>query len=209
MRVNLETKPGQAASGHKPTISEVLAEYLRAEKSRLAPKTYARYANVIELFTHSLNSYAANSLNQFERARFDKHFDAEGDQHREFCDIFGPEHILENVGEFLNYFMVRKVIVGTDTLRAAGAVMKKLAKWLVEQGYAKSDDANLAIEQGSDRRIGIAQRLPNERVIGIIFLERIPKYVPQIVKVIEPDVNVIPGFTINESGESLRFFGEI
>ena len=28
MRVNLETKPGQAASGHKLTISEVLAEYL-------------------------------------------------------------------------------------------------------------------------------------------------------------------------------------
>lgn len=161
MRVNLETKPGQAASGHKPTISEVLAEYLRAEKSRLAPKTYARYANVIELFTHSLNSYAANSLNQFERARFDKHFDAEGDQHREFCDIFGPEHILENVGEFLNYFMVRKVIVGTDTLRAAGAVMKKLAKWLVEQGYAKSDDANLAIEQGSDavRDLPAAEKL--------------------------------------------------
>ena len=42
MRVNLETKPGQAASGHKLTISEVLAEYLRAEKSRLAPKTLAR-----------------------------------------------------------------------------------------------------------------------------------------------------------------------
>ena len=36
MRVNLETKPGQAASGHKLTISEVLAEYLRAETSRLA-----------------------------------------------------------------------------------------------------------------------------------------------------------------------------
>ncbi len=133
MRGKMKVKPRQTASGHKPTISEVLAEYLRAEKSRLAPKTYARYADVIGLFTHSLNGYAASSLRQFERARFDKHFDAEGEQHREFCDIFGPEHILENVGEFLNYFMVRKVIVGTDTLRASGSVMKKLAKWLVEQ----------------------------------------------------------------------------
>jgi hypothetical protein len=35
--------PGQAARGHKLTISEVLAEYLRMERGRLAPKTHARY----------------------------------------------------------------------------------------------------------------------------------------------------------------------
>ena len=157
----MDLEPGQAASGHKPTISEVLAEYLRAEKSRLAPKTYARYADVIGLFTHSLNGYAASSLSQFDRARFDRHFDAEGEQHREFCDIFGPEHIIENVGEFLNYFMVRKVIVGADTLRASGSVMKKLAKWLVEQEYVKSDEADVAIEQGSDaaRDLPAAEKL--------------------------------------------------
>lgn len=161
MRDKMNLEPVQAAGGRKPTISEVLTEYLRAEKSRLAPKTHARYSGVIGLFTHSLNSYAANSLNQFERARFDKHFDAEGEQHREFCDIFGPEHILENVGEFLNYFMVSKVIVGADTLRASGTVMKKLAKWLVEQGYAKSDDADMAIEQGSEaaRDLPAAEKL--------------------------------------------------
>ena len=161
MRVNLETKPGQAASGHKLTISEVLAEYLRAEKSRLAPKTLARYTEVIGLFTHSLNGYAANSLSQFERARFDKHFNAEGEEHREFCDLFGPEHILENVGEFLNYFMVSKVIVGADTLRASGTVMKKLAKWLAEHDYVSTDDADLAIEQGGDaaRDLPAAEKL--------------------------------------------------
>lgn len=161
MRVNLEIQPGQETRGDKLTISEVLAEYLRAEKSRLAPKTHVRYTEVIALFTHSLNSYAANSLSQFERARFDKLFNAEGEQHREFCNIFGPEHILENVGEFLNYFMVSKVIVGADTLRASGTVMKKLAKWLVEQEYVKSDDADLAIEQGSDaaRDLPAAEKL--------------------------------------------------
>jgi hypothetical protein len=123
---------------------------------------------VIALFTHSLNSYAANSLSQFERARFDKLFNAEGEQHREFCDIFGPEHILENVGEFLNYFMVSKVIVGADTLRASGTVMKKLAKWLVEQEYVvKSDDADLAIEQGSDA----ARDLPAAEKLSVILYD--------------------------------------
>ncbi len=102
----------------------------------------------------------AHSVSSTERD-FDKHFDAEGEQHREFCDIFGPEHIIENVGEFLNYFMVSKVIVGADTLRASGTVMKKLAKWLVEQEYVKSDDADVAIEKGSDaaRDLPAAEKL--------------------------------------------------
>jgi hypothetical protein len=99
MAGKLDFDPGQAAMGHKLTISEVLAEYLRMERGRLAPKTHARYTEVIVLFTQSLNGYAANSLSQFDRARFDKLFNAEGEQHREFCDIFGPEHILENVGD--------------------------------------------------------------------------------------------------------------
>jgi hypothetical protein len=167
MRVNLEIQPGQETRGDKLTISEVLAENLRAEKSRLAPKTHVRYTEVIALFTHSLNSYAANSLSQFERARFDKLFNAEGEQHREFCDIFGPEHILENVGEFLNYFMVSKVIVGADTLRASGTVTKKLAKWLVEQECVKSDDADLAIEQGSDA----ARDLPAAEKLSVILYD--------------------------------------
>ena len=91
MAGKLDFDPGQAAMGHQLTISEILAEYLRMERGRLAPKTHARYNEVIVLFTQSLNGYAANSLSQFDRARFDKLFDAEGEQHREFCDMFGPE----------------------------------------------------------------------------------------------------------------------
>jgi hypothetical protein len=62
--------------------------------------------------------------------------------------------------------MVSKVIVGADTLRASGTVMKKLAKWLVEQEYVKSDDADLAIEQGSDA----ARDLPTaEKLSTLLF----------------------------------------
>jgi hypothetical protein len=68
MRVKSELQPGQAASGHKLTISEVLAEYLRAERGRLAPKTYAQYTEVIALFTQSLNGCAANSLRNLPAA---------------------------------------------------------------------------------------------------------------------------------------------
>ena len=172
----LDFDPGQAARGHKLTISEVLAEYLRMERGSLAPKTHARYTEVIVLFRQRLNGYAANSLSQFERARFDKLFNAEGEQHREFCDIFGPEHILENVGEFLNYFMVSKVMAGADTLRASGTVMKKLAKWLAERDYVGTDDAALTIAQGADA----ARNLPAaEKLSALLYDLTTGRHVPK------------------------------
>ena len=167
---------GQAAAIASPTISEVLAEYLATEKDRLGPSTYARYSDVIELLKHSLNGYAANSLDQSERAIFDQHFDAEGAQHREFCDVLGPEHILPNIGEFLNYFMVRKVMAGQSLLRASGTVTKKLAKWLVERGYVAPDEAKLAIEQGADA----ARDLPRaEKLAARLYELTADRFVPR------------------------------
>ena len=150
MRSRTDFERGQAEGDSRPSISEVLAEYLSAEKRRLSPRTYARYEDVIRLFSHSLNRYAANSLNKAERELFEETTGAEADRPREFCDVFGPEHILGNVGEFLNYFMVRKAVGDAATLQASGSVIKKLSKWLVEKGYANSEDADLAIQQGSD-----------------------------------------------------------
>ncbi len=123
---------GESAAFASPTISAVLAAYLADEEARLAAKTFGLYADVIELLQHSLNGYAANSLDKDEYKLWEELFNAEGDQHREFCEIFGPEHILPNIGEFLSYFMVSKVMAGQDLLRASGTVAKKLAKWLAD-----------------------------------------------------------------------------
>jgi len=83
--------------GHKLTISEVLAEY-SAWRGSLAPKTHARYTEVIVLFTQSLNGYAANSLSQFDRARFDSSSSPREAASR-FCDIFVRAYA-RDVGEF-------------------------------------------------------------------------------------------------------------
>src|SRR5262249_53766875 len=81
--------------------------------------------------------------------RFDRLYKAPGAAHRDFCEIFGPEYILPNVGEFLGYFMVRKVMAGPALLRAAGTVTKKLAAWLAEQGYADAATVERAKERGA------------------------------------------------------------
>lgn len=150
-----------------PTIAEVLAQFVSDQRQRLAPKTFTNYQHIIELLEHSLNGYAYQSLSKGDVALFDRFYNAKGTGHREFCEIFGPEHILPNVGEFLGYFMVRKVIAGKETLRAAGTVTRKLAKWLGEKGYAKAEDAEEAAERGREA----ARDLPKADALASLLHE--------------------------------------
>ncbi len=115
-------------------IAAVLDEFLEAQRSRLKPRTYGRYEHVIRLFETSMNWYAHQGLSAAERALFDDLYDRQGQDHREFCQIFGPEKVPQNVAEFLNYFLPRKVLCGKGLLRAAGTVTRKLTAWLKAKG---------------------------------------------------------------------------
>jgi hypothetical protein len=78
------------------------------------------------------------------------------------------------VGEFLDYFMVRKVIAGRDLLRAAGTVTKKLARWLAAKGYAAGDD----VEEAAERGAAAARDLPQTDELASLlyhFLEDEPR----------------------------------
>ena len=132
-----------------PTIREVLDLFLDEQRARLSRKTYSNYESVIHFLTVSLDNYGYISLDEADAKTFEKYRSPCEDDRRGFCEIFGPEHILPNVGEFLDYFMVRKVIAGKGLLKAAGTVTKKLAKWLGGHGYADSDDVADAVEQGA------------------------------------------------------------
>lgn len=167
---------GKTPKTVNPTIAEVLAAYLADEKARLGAKTYGLYADVIELLQQSLNGYAANSLDKDEYELWEQLFNAEGDRHREFCEIFGPEHILPHMGEFLSYFMVCKVMAGQDLLRTSGTVTKKLSKWLEDKGYATAEEIEDAMERGADA----ARDLPRAETLGAVLYEfTSSKYSPE------------------------------
>lgn len=156
-----------------PTIEKVLDEFLADQHKRLRPRTLKLYDNIIGLLKSCLNSYAYQSLAKAESALFEKHFDAEGEQHREFCQIFGPDKILENLGEFLGYFMIRKVIAGEELMRAAGSVTGKLSKWLTESGYVSQSEAKEAAQESAKA----SKDLPKaERSARLIYesTERLP-----------------------------------
>jgi hypothetical protein len=81
-----------------PTIARVLDEFLAEQRARLRPQALRRYADVIHLLRGHLDGYAYESLSKREAALFEPRFNAEGAEHREFCELFGPEKIPENVG---------------------------------------------------------------------------------------------------------------
>ena len=85
------------------------------------------------MLRHSLDGYAYSSLDNDERRRWEQEF--ETDEEGAFCRLFGPEKIPPDLGEFLDYFMVRKVIAGRELLKASGTVTGKLARWLADHGY--------------------------------------------------------------------------
>jgi hypothetical protein len=98
------------------TIDGALEQFLAEQRERLSPRTFRNYAEVVELLRHSLDGYAYSPLDDEERARWEEAFEA--DEERAFCRLFGPEKIPEHLGEFLGYFMVRKVIAGQELLKA-------------------------------------------------------------------------------------------
>ncbi len=148
------------------TIEDVLEEFLEEQRKRLKPRTVSTYENVISLLKDQMNVFGHVGLSKAESALFDRYYNAGGSEHREFCRIFGPEKITENLGEFLGYFMVRKVMAGADFKRSAGTVTKKLSKWLAEKRYISEESAMDGMEEGA----AAARDLPQAaRAAGIIY----------------------------------------
>jgi hypothetical protein len=166
------------SADRQPSIEDLLAQFLVHERARLSPRTFRNYEYVVELLSHSLNGYGYQSLHGTDLRRFHQTYDA-GDEEA-FCHLFGAEQLVENLGEFLGYFMVRKVAAGEELLRAAGTVTKKLARWLHEGGYIDDADYEEATERGADA----ARDLPRAERLGHALYElarRAPDLVPDAV----------------------------
>jgi hypothetical protein len=119
----------------KKTIDDVLAEFLAEQQARLSKATFSRY----DLVIHWLKSYCESYWPGHD-GEYDRVTKAGGT----FCGTYGPEDIAEAFGMFLDYFIPRKVISPEGAIKAAPAVVRKLAKWLVAKGY--DPDATDAVD---------------------------------------------------------------
>lgn len=147
------------------TIDDALEDFLATQSKRLSPRTMGNYEAIVRLLRDAMNNYAYTALSGLEERRWRKAFDA-GDEEA-YTRLFGPQKIVDYLGEFLGYFMIRKVMAGQELLRSAGTVTKKLAKWLYEQGYITDEQQADAVERGVDA----ARDLPRADKLGEYFYE--------------------------------------
>ena len=147
------------AADDTPTIDQALAAFLAAKQATTKPRAFRNYADIVDLLKHSLNGYAYESLDRFERRRWEQAFEA-GDEEA-FTRLFGPDKVPPHLGEFLGYFMIRKVIVPATLTAAAGRVTKGLVEWLAGQGWIEATALADAVERSDDaaRDLPRAERL--------------------------------------------------
>jgi hypothetical protein len=164
LEVKAMTESAQTAN---PTIAQILSDFLIEQEQRLSRKSFSRYRQVVELLKTSLNNYAYQGLCKADAQRFEELCNAQGEEQGEFCEIFGAEQILPDLGEFLGYFMVRKVIAGTELMRASGTVTRALSKWLAQNRYVGAAEGREGAEQG-----GVAAReLPQAHTLARSLME--------------------------------------
>lgn len=164
--VAVTTAAHDVASGEHDglTIDRALQEFLDECRSRLSARTVRTYEMVIDLLRACLNSYGYQYLSKAEQDAFQAAYGA-GDE-QAFCHLFGAEKIAESIGEFLGYFMIRKVAASGELLRASGTVMGKLLAWLSERGELSPEVANDA----QQRARAAARDLPRAaRLAEILF----------------------------------------
>jgi hypothetical protein len=124
------------------SIDSALDEFLAECRTRLAARTIRTYDSVLQLLRACLNSYGYQYLSEAEQHQLQTAYKA-GDE-QAFCRLFGPEKIPESLGEFLGYFMIRKVMAGEGLMRASGTVTGKLVAWLAARGYLRPGGAREA-----------------------------------------------------------------
>jgi len=91
-----------------------------------------------------LNSYAYQYLDDKDSKLFDKLYN---EKNKEFCELFGPDKIgSSEIGEFLDYFMIRKVMGSEELMKTVGRVMRKFVKWMNEKGYMNEGEYDNSAE---------------------------------------------------------------
>ena len=130
----------------------------------MKPRTYEGYEDAIYYFEQFLNGYAHQYLNEKDSKLFDKLYN---EVNKEYCEIFGSDKIgSSEISEFLDYFMIRKVIGSKELMKTVGRVMQKFVKWMNEKGYMPEDEFETTAEIVDE----LKDELPKVRELsGLIY----------------------------------------
>jgi hypothetical protein len=86
-------------------IKELFNQFLSDQLARVSRQTYRDYALVMGLFADYLNSNAWHSLDDGDNAYMEAM-----EQEQTFIDLYDHAYIEDNIEDFLNDFVLRKVV---------------------------------------------------------------------------------------------------
>ncbi len=122
----------------EPTINQAFDEFLADQERRLAPRTYRKYENVIDLLRYCLEGDVIPLDRELEHAVKEARQAGREDA---VCSVCPPDEIVGRLEEFFGWFMVRKVLAGQDLMQVTGTVVRRLGRWLYEHDYIDEDGA--------------------------------------------------------------------
>ena len=122
----------------KPSIRQLLDDFLHEQEGRLSPRTYQRYERVVHLLGDCLEEWGPRLLPPEERRP--RPSEREAAEEASFLDRFGAERILPMYGELFGGYLHRDDQVPQTARHAAAAVTRKLARWLAARGHVETSE---------------------------------------------------------------------
>lgn len=150
----------------EPNIDAVLEDFLVEQRERLKPATLRKYEYIVDLMRIHMNSYGSNHLSKHEKRMYEALQNSRKKERVDFCRVFGPEKIVDNLDEFLGYFIIRKVNASQEDLKSAGTVTKKLSRWLFNEGHISEESSSEVFVLASEAA-GVLPRA--EKAAQLIF----------------------------------------
>lgn len=119
----------------------------------------------VQLFIDHMNGH--QWLSKEEKETFDRYYELEGKSHKDFCEIFGVDKILENVSEFVGYYLIHKVMLSAKEMSIAASTITELVLWLADKGLVSEVEAKDAF----DRSAKAAKDLPRAEAANRLIWE--------------------------------------
>jgi hypothetical protein len=102
-----------------PNINEVLDRFV-AEGGGVGNRE-----GVVELYRSYLDGYGHDLLAREEGEFWQRRYELD-EEAGSFCNLFGPDRILEGLEGFLGWFVIRKVLGPLEVIEASGPVCADL-----------------------------------------------------------------------------------
>lgn len=121
------------------SFRQIFQTYLHERSNELKSASFRAYEDVIGLLEHYLDRYGFNYLTEEEMKNYDEK--AENGTRLTFCKVFGHDFLERfSLIEFLDYFVVYKVLGSKSNFNSIPRVLRHFVKWLHEKGGI--DDEN-------------------------------------------------------------------